>query len=92
MPAVSGSAAAQGAGAAIFQQKQEDLMEKISQRHFDKSDLITVSCPQCSENLFTFSRNILEGDEGIQFSCSNCSALVHVCYSGLEHEIFVQCL
>ncbi|MBS7294759.1 MAG: hypothetical protein KIG96_05105 [Treponema sp.] len=92
MPAVSGSAAAQGAGAATFQQKQEDLMEKISQRHFDKSDLITVSCPQCSENLFTFSRNILEDDEGIQFSCSNCSALVHVCYSGLEHEIFVQCL
>lgn len=26
-------------------------MEKISQSHFDKSDLITVSCPQCSENL-----------------------------------------
>ena len=35
-------------------------MEKISQSHFDKSDLITVSCPQCSENLFTFSRIILE--------------------------------
>lgn len=35
-------------------------MEKISQIHFDKSDLITVSCPQCSENLFTFSHNILE--------------------------------
>ncbi len=34
-------------------------MEKISQSHFDKSDLITVSCPQCSENLFTFSRNIV---------------------------------
>ena len=67
-------------------------MEKISQSHFDKSDLITVSCPQCSKSLFTFSRNILEDDEGIQFSCSNCSALVHVCYSGLEHEIFVQCL
>lgn len=39
-------------------------MEKISQSHFDKSDLITVSCPQCSENLFTFSRNILENDGG----------------------------
>ena len=52
-------------------------MEKISQSHFDKSDLITVSCPQCSKNLFTFSRIILENDGGIQFSCSNCSALVH---------------
>ena len=40
-------------------------MEKISQRHFDKSDLITVSCPQCSENLFTFSLYILEDDGGI---------------------------
>ena len=37
-------------------------MEKISQSHFDKSDLITVSCPQCSKSLFTFSRNILEND------------------------------
>ena len=67
-------------------------MKKISQSHFDKSDLITVSCPQCSENLFTFSRNILEDNGGIQFSCSNCSALVHVCYTEPEHEIFVQCL
>ena len=66
-------------------------MEKIK-NHFDKSDLITVSCPQCSKSLFTFSRNILENAGGIQFSCSNCSALVHVCHTGLEHEIFVQCL
>ena len=43
-------------------------MEKISQSDFDKSDLITVSCPQCSENLFTFSRIILENGGGIQFS------------------------
>ena len=90
MPAVSGSAAAQGAGAAIY--LRGNMEKQISQSHFDKSDLITVSCPQCSKNLFTFSRIILENDGGIQFSCSNCSALVHVCYTEPEHEIFVQCL
>ena len=67
-------------------------MEKIRQSHFDKSDLITVSGTQCCENLFTFSRIILEDDGCIQFSSSNCSALVHVCYTEPEHEIFVQCL
>ncbi|MBO5400480.1 MAG: hypothetical protein J6A14_01435 [Spirochaetaceae bacterium] len=67
-------------------------MEKISQNIFDKSNLITVSCPQCNENLFSFSRNILEDEGGIQFVCANCGSLVKVCYTSPEHEVFVQCL
>ena len=57
----------------------------------NEASIITVSCPYCVEKRFSFSRNILEKEGGIQFVCSNCGSLVKVCYTD-ETEVFVQCL
>ena len=57
----------------------------------NEANIITVSCPCCMEQRFSFSRNVLEKEGGILFSCSNCSSLVKICYNE-DNEVFVQCL
>lgn len=56
------------------------------------TQLMTVSCPECAEKLFSFSRNVLVIEGSIQFLCTNCGSVVKVCYTEPEHEVFVQCL
>ena len=58
----------------------------------NENNLITVSCPECGEKTFTFSKNILDEDDGIQFICPNACGIVKVCYTTLEHNILVQIL
>ena len=55
-------------------------------------DLITVSCPECGEKKFTFSKNVLDTNGAIQFICPNACGNVKVCYTTLEHDLLVQIL
>ena len=54
-----------------------------------EANIITVSCPCCMEQRFSFSRNVLNFDGGkgaIQFSSVGYGNIVKICYTGLKRK------
>ena len=53
--------------------------------------LITVVCPYCNREQFSFSENAISQTQSIQFVCPECASMVDISKT-YEGNLFVQCL
>lgn len=50
----------------------------------NEEELFTISCVNCNNQLFNFSKNLLENTGSIYLKCPKCNEETKVTYSGIN--------